>query len=57
MWKLEKLEALGDKKTLYSNMIEILNSTKVLVKEGFQVMVYCSDDPIMAKLEDAGAQL
>ena len=55
-WKLVKLEVLGDKKTLYPNMIETLNSTKVLVKEGFQVMVYCSDDPIMAKkLEDAGA--
>ena len=55
-WKLVKLEVLGDKKTLYPNMIETLNSTKILVKEGFQVMVYCSDDPIMAKkLEDAGA--
>ena len=55
-WKLVKLEVLGDKKTLYPNMIETLNSTKVLVREGFQVMVYCSDDPIMAKkLEDAGA--
>ena len=55
-WKLVKLEVLGDKKTLYPNMIETLNSTKVLVKEGFQVMVYCSDDPIMAKkLEDVGA--
>ena len=37
-------------------MIETLKSTKVLVKEGFEVMVYCSDDPIMAKkLEDVGA--
>tara|TARA_B100000123_G_C25717600_1_gene422896 strand:- start:586 stop:1359 length:774 start_codon:yes stop_codon:yes gene_type:complete len=55
-WKLVKLEVLGDKKTLYPNMIETLKSTKVLVKEGFQVMVYCSDDPIMAKkLEDVGA--
>ena len=55
-WKLVKLEVLGDKKTLYPNMIETLKSTRVLVKEGFQVMVYCSDDPIIAKkLEDLGA--
>ena len=55
-WKLVKLEVLGDKKTLYPNMIETLKSTEVLVKEGFQVMVYCSDDPIIAKkLEDLGA--
>ena len=55
-WKLVKLEVLGDKKTLYPNMIETLKSTKVLVKEGFKVMVYCSDDPILAKkLEDIGA--
>ncbi len=55
-WKLIKLEVLGDKKTLYPNMIETLRSTQVLVKEGFNVMVYCTDDPIMAKkLEDVGA--
>ncbi len=55
-WKLVKLEVLGDKKTLYPNMIETLKSTEVLVKEGFEVMVYCSDDPIIAKkLEDLGA--
>ena len=55
-WKLVKLEVLGDKKTLYPDMLETLKSTEVLVKEGFQVMVYCSDDPIMAKkLEDVGA--
>jgi len=55
-WKLVKLEVLGDKKTLYPNMIETLKSTEALVKEGFQVMVYCSDDPIIAKnLEDLGA--
>ena len=47
-WKLVKLEVLGDKKTLYPDMIETLKSTRVLVKEGFQVMVYCSDDPIIA---------
>ncbi len=56
-WKLVKLEVLGDKKTLYPNMIETLKSTEVLVKEGFEVMVYCSDDPIIAKkLEDLGAK-
>tara|TARA_B100000029_G_scaffold238273_1_gene235390 strand:+ start:131 stop:904 length:774 start_codon:yes stop_codon:yes gene_type:complete len=55
-WKLVKLEVLGDKKTLYPNMVETLKSTEVLVKEGFKVMVYCSDDPIIAKkLEDLGA--
>ena len=55
-WKLVKLEVLGDKKTLYPNMIETIKSTEILVKEGFKVMVYCSDDPIMAqKLEDVGA--
>jgi len=55
-WKLVKLEVLGDKKTLYPNMIETLKSTKILVKEGFKVMVYCTDDPILAKkLEDHGA--
>ncbi|MBL6758883.1 MAG: thiazole synthase [Pelagibacteraceae bacterium] len=55
-WKLVKLEVLGDKKTLYPNMIETIKSTKILVKEGFKVMVYCSDDPLLAKkLEDNGA--
>ena len=55
-WRLVKLEVLGDKKTLYPNMVETLKSTEVLVKEGFKVMVYCSDDPIIAKkLEDLGA--
>ena len=55
-WKLVKLEVLGDKKTLYPNMIETLKSTKTLVKEGFKVMVYCTDDPLFAKkLEDYGA--
>ena len=55
-WKMVKLEVLGDKKMLYPDMIETLKSTKVLVKEGFKVLVYCSDDPLMAKkLEDAGA--
>ncbi len=55
-WKLVKLEVLGDKKTLYPNMIETLKSTKTLVREGFKVMVYCTDDPLLAKkLEDNGA--
>ena len=39
-WKIVKLEVLGDKKTLYPNMIETIKSTKILVKEGFKVMVY-----------------
>ena len=55
-WKLVKLEVLGDKKTLYPNMIETIKSTKILVKEGFKVMVYCTDDPLLAKeLEYNGA--
>ena len=55
-WKLVKLEVLGDEKTLYPNMIETLKATKILVKEGFKVMVYCTDDPLLAKkLEDNGA--
>ena len=49
-WKLVKLEVLGDKKTLYPNMIETIKSTKILVKEGFKVMVYCTDDPLLAKI-------
>ena len=55
-WKIVKLEVLGDKKTLFPNMIETINSTKILVKEGFKVLVYCSDDPLLARqLEDLGA--
>ena len=55
-WKLVKLEVLGDKKTLFPDMIETLKSTEVLSKEGFKVMVYCNDDPLMAKrLENVGA--
>ncbi len=55
-WTLVKLEVLGDRKTLYPDMIETLRATELLIKEGFQVMVYCSDDPLMAKrLEDMGA--
>ena len=55
-WKLVKLEVLGDKKNLFPEMIETLKSTEVLTKEGFKVMVYCNDDPLMAKrLENSGA--
>jgi len=55
-WKLVKLEVLGDRKNLFPEMIETLKSTEVLSKEGFKVMVYCNDDPLMAKrLEEAGA--
>ena len=55
-WKLVKLEVLGDKKNLFPEMIETLKSTEILTKEGFKVMVYCNDDPLMAKrLENAGA--
>ena len=55
-WKLVKLEVLGDKKNLFPEMIETLKSTQILAKEGFKVMVYCNDDPLMAKrLEDVGA--
>jgi thiazole synthase len=52
---LVKLEVLGDPHTLYPNMPETLAAAKQLVAEGFKVMVYCSDDPIQAKmLEDSG---
>ena len=55
-WTLVKLEVLSDPKTLYPDMEETLRSLKLLVSEGFEVMVYCSDDPVYArKLEDAGA--
>ena len=55
-WKLVKLEVLGDKKSLLPDMIETLKSTEILSKEGFKVMVYCTDDPLMAKrLENVGA--
>jgi thiazole synthase len=52
---LVKLEVLGDPQSLYPNMPETLEAAKTLIKEGFKVMVYCSDDPIQAKmLEDLG---
>ena len=54
-WNLVKLEVLGDQKTLYPDMIETLRAAEALLKDGFEVMVYCTDDPIMAKkLEDMG---
>ena len=55
-WELVKLEVLSDPKHLYPDMEETLRALKLLISEGFQVMVYCSDDPVYArKLEDAGA--
>lgn len=54
-WSLVKLEVLGDQKTLYPDMIETLRAAEILIKDGFDVMVYCSDDPLMAKrLEELG---
>ncbi|MFG1487688.1 thiazole synthase [Oceanospirillum sp. HFRX-1_2] len=54
--KLVKLEVLGDQKTLYPDMEETLKAMKTLIADGFDVMVYCNDDPIAAKkLEDMGA--
>ena len=54
-WSLVKLEVLGDQKTLYPDMTETLHAAELLVGEGFEVMVYCTDDPILArKLEELG---
>ena len=54
-WDLVKLEVLSDQKTLYPDMEETLKAAKDLISEGFEVMVYCSDDPVYArKLEDVG---
>ncbi len=54
-WSLVKLEVLADQKTLYPDMEETLKAAKLLIKDGFEVMVYCSDDPVYArKLQDAG---
>jgi len=54
-WDLVKLEVLSDPKHLYPDMVETLRSAKMLIDEGFKVMVYCSDDPVFArKLEDMG---
>jgi thiazole synthase len=53
--KLVKLEVLGDPKTLYPHMPETLKAAEILVADGFDVMVYCTDDPIQAKrLEEIG---
>jgi thiazole synthase len=55
-WNLVKLEVLAEAKTLYPDMLETVRATELLAKEGFEVMVYCTDDPIMAKrCEEAGA--
>lgn len=55
-WNLVKLEVLGEARTLYPDMAETLRATEILVKDGFDVMVYCADDPIAARrLEDLGA--
>jgi thiazole synthase len=54
-WNLVKLEVLADEKTLYPKVVETIKAAELLVKEGFEVMVYTSDDPIVAKeLEDIG---
>ena len=54
-WDLVKLEVLGDQKTLYPDMPATVAAADTLIKEGFKVMVYCTDDPIQAKrLEDIG---
>ncbi len=54
-WNLVKLEVLGDQKTLYPNMPETLRAAEMLIKDGFEVMVYCADDPIAAmELEKMG---
>jgi len=54
-WSLVKLEVLGDQKTLYPNMTETLKAAELLLKDGFEVMVYCNDDPIMCRrLEEMG---
>ena len=54
-WNLVKLEVLSDPKHLYPDMEETLRAAELLIKDGFDVMVYCSDDPVFArKLEDMG---
>lgn len=54
-WTLVKLEVLGDKQTLYPDVVETLKAAEILVKEGFEVMAYTNDDPITAKkLEEVG---
>lgn len=54
-WDLVKLEVLSDPKHLYPDMEETIRAAKLLIDDGFEVMVYCSDDPVFArKLEDLG---
>ena len=54
-WDLVKLEVLSDPKHLYPDMEETIRAAKMLIEDGFKVMVYCSDDPVFAKkLEDLG---
>ncbi|MEL6324363.1 MAG: thiazole synthase, partial [Pseudomonadota bacterium] len=54
-WELVKLEVLADQKTLYPDMAETLKAAEALISDGFEVMVYCSDDPVFArKLEEIG---
>ncbi len=54
-WNLVKLEVLSDPKHLYPDMVETMRAAKLLIADGFEVMVYCSDDPVFArKLEDLG---
>ena len=54
-WNLVKLEVLADEKTLYPHVVQTIKASELLIKEGFEVMVYTSDDPIVAKeLEDIG---
>lgn len=54
-WDLVKLEVLSDPKHLYPDMEETMRAAKLLIEDGFKVMVYCSDDPVFArKLEDLG---
>jgi thiazole synthase len=54
-WDLVKLEVLGDEKSLYPRMIQTLEAAETLIADGFKVMVYCSDDPMLCKeLEDMG---
>ena len=54
-WSLVKLEVLGDEKTLYPNMAETFRAAEMLIADGFEVMVYCNDDPIAAcRLEELG---
>lgn len=54
-WNLVKLEVLSDEKTLYPKVVETIKASEMLIKDGFEVMVYTSDDPIVAQeLQDIG---